>query len=176
MIEREKIIEVFNHMIDRPTLGARILSDLARWRDWSAVDRVAQMFIDAEGDNLWIREPTVRYLLACPNEDAKQYIHKLEQIDELAVRNARRFALPRTMSPAAPRSSDSSPISDGERSVVELPPSTVPEKRGVTKRDGAESDNSPILPLRTIPLLWLAVPVIFVVILGWIAISRHNKS
>ena len=176
VIEREKIIEVFNHMLERPTLGARILSDLARWKDWSAVDRVAQVFIDAEGDNLWVREPAVRYLLACPNDDAKQHIHNLEKIDELAVRNARRFALPPTMSSTRDESSAPTAISDSERSVVELPPSTVPEQGRVTKRDRAESDKSPISPLRTIPLLWLAVPVIFVVILGWIVMSRRNKS
>ena len=176
VIEREKIIEVFNHMLERPTLGARILSDLARWKDWSAVDRVAQVFIDAQGDKLWVREPAARYLLACPNDDAKQHIHNLEKIDELAVRNARRFALPPTMSSTGDESSAPSVIPDSERSVAKIVQSTVSNKRVVTKRSGEESNKSSISQLDARHLVWLAVFVIFVVVLGWIVMSRHNKS
>ena len=73
-------------------MGARVLSDLARWEDWSVVGQVSELFVDAEGDTLWIREPVVRYLLACPLPEAKKQLSRLQRLDPAAVENGRRFA------------------------------------------------------------------------------------
>ena len=92
VIDREHIVAVFRNTLQVPQLGARVLSDLARWEDWSVVDQVSEMFVDAEGDTLWIREPVVRYLLACPLPEAKKQLSRLQQLDPAAVENGRRFA------------------------------------------------------------------------------------
>lgn len=92
VIDRELITACFRRMLQRPQLGARVLSDLARWEDWSVVDRTTEIFIDAEGDSLWVREPAVRYLMACPLPEAKTELERLESVDPAAVANGRRFA------------------------------------------------------------------------------------
>ena len=92
LIGREQIAAIFRNMLKRPQLGARVLSDLARWEDWSIVNQVSELFVTAEGDSLWIREPAVRYLIACPLPEAKKQLERLASIDPAAVRNGRRFA------------------------------------------------------------------------------------
>ena len=175
VIEREKIVEVFHHMLKRPTLGARILSDLARWEDWSVVDRVAQIFVEAEGDTLWVREPSARYLLTCPNNDAAQQIGKLEKIDELAIRNARRFALPPTMFPAAPVSSPQTGP-QGEGSVLRGAQRVVSPGGSEEKPNREESADSSISRPAWQYLVWLAVALMFVVLLGWALLKGRKQS
>lgn len=92
LIDREQIAIIFRNMLERPQLGARVLSDLARWEDWSIIDQVAELFVTARGDSLWVREPAVRYLIACPLPEAKKQLERLAGIDAAAVRNGRRFA------------------------------------------------------------------------------------
>ncbi|MDP7267588.1 MAG: hypothetical protein QF408_05390 [Pirellulales bacterium] len=92
VIDRAHIVAVFRNTLQLPQLGARVLSDLARWEDWSVVGQVSELFVDAEGDTLWIREPVVRYLLACPLPEAKKQLSRLQRLDPAAVENGRRFA------------------------------------------------------------------------------------
>jgi len=92
VIDRAHVVAVFRNTLQLPQLGARILSDLARWEDWSVLDQVSELFVDAEGDTLWIREPVVRYLLACPLPEAKKQLSRLQRLDPAAVENGRRFA------------------------------------------------------------------------------------
>ena len=65
-----------------------IIPDLARWEDWSVVERLVQMFKDADDETNWLRVPVITYLRACPKPEAKQYIEELREIDPDAVRRA----------------------------------------------------------------------------------------
>ena len=182
VIERAKIAEVFVHMIERPTLGARILSDLARWQDWSVVDQVAQMFIDVEGDDLWIREPIVRYLLACPRENAKNHLRELEKIDERAVLNGRRFALPSTMSSVAPsavptkKSAESSKSRDSGSPAGKPQLSNISEEPLVKTHKADGKNRSSVSHPPTLNVYWITITVMFVVASGWMVVRRSNKS
>jgi hypothetical protein len=177
VIDRDKIVEIFLRMLQRPTLGARILSDLARWEDWSAVDQVAEMFLNAEGDALWIREPAVRYLLVCPTKNAEDYIPKLEKIDALAVQNGRRFALPRTMSSAvtgAGERKSKSTVATNER-VNNSKNQDRYAKDPVASGSEAQNENSGLVVQKSDRWpysLPLAVGVIFVLLLGWLLMRR----
>ena len=177
VIARDKITEVFLRMLQRPTLGARILSDLARWEDWSAVDQVAEMFLSAEGDALWIREPAVRYLLVCPTENAKDCISRLEEIDALAVQNGRRFSLPRTMSSAtagAEERNSKSTLPTNDRLNNSKNQDRYTQDPGASGRK-AQNENSVVVQKsdRWQYSLPLAVGVIFVLLLGWLLMRRR---
>jgi len=69
-----------------------VIADLARWEDWSAVDRLVTLFKEAEADNIFVREPVVNYLRACPLPEAAAAIVELEKIDPEAVRRAATLA------------------------------------------------------------------------------------
>lgn len=91
MIPRSALVESLHHVLDRSDLADLVIPDLARWSDWTQVDRLTQMFIDAEADNNWVRVPVVNYLRACPLPEAKEAIKKLEKVDPESVRRANTF-------------------------------------------------------------------------------------
>lgn len=75
-------------LLEEPKLADLVIADLARWQDWSAIDRLVELFEQAEADNIFVREPIVNYLRACPLPQAADAIAKLEKIDPEAVRRA----------------------------------------------------------------------------------------
>ncbi|MCH2180817.1 MAG: hypothetical protein MK108_02310 [Mariniblastus sp.] len=88
LIPQERIVAAIRHLLDRPKMADMIIPDLARWEDWSVVERLVQMFKDADDETNWLRVPVITYLRACPKPEAKQYIEQLREIDPDAVRRA----------------------------------------------------------------------------------------
>lgn len=88
LIPKEKIVAAIRHLLDRPKMADMIIPDLARWEDWSVIERLVQMFKDADDETNWLRVPVITYLRACPKPEAKQYIEELREIDPDAVRRA----------------------------------------------------------------------------------------
>jgi hypothetical protein len=91
VIEKDKIAAVLRHMLDRPKYADLVVADLARWGDWSVIDRMYELFRDADQDSLWVREPVVNYMRACPLPKAKEYLKEFEKIDPKAVKRASGF-------------------------------------------------------------------------------------
>jgi hypothetical protein len=69
-----------------------VIADLARWQDWSAIDKLVALFKNATADNIFVREPVVNYLRACPLPEAAAAVKELERIDPEAVRRAATLA------------------------------------------------------------------------------------
>jgi hypothetical protein len=90
-IKKDEIAKVLRHMLDRPKYADLVVADLARWGDWSVVDRMFVLFRDADQDSLWVREPIVNYMRACPLPKAKEYLKEFEKIDAKAVKRASGF-------------------------------------------------------------------------------------
>lgn len=117
VIPRSALVESLHHVLDRPDLADLVIPDLARWNDWTQIDRLTELFIKADADNNWVRVPVVNYLRACPLREAKQALEKLEKVDPESVRRANTFfAIPVPASEAKPTSS-SIPRSSAERWV-----------------------------------------------------------
>ena len=91
VIARSALTESLHHVLNRKDLADLVIPDLARWSDWSQVDRLTQMFIDADEDNNWVRVPVINYLRACPLPESDEAIKKLEKVDPEAVRRAKTF-------------------------------------------------------------------------------------
>lgn len=89
VIPREKVVKSMHHMLDRPELADLVIVDLARWEDWTVMDRLVELFKKADDKSSWVRVPVVRYLMACPKPAAKKHLKDLEKIDEGAVRRAK---------------------------------------------------------------------------------------
>ena len=68
-----------------------IIPDLARWEDWSVMEKLVRLFKEADEDTNWIRVPIITYLRACPKPEAKKHIEELAKIDPNAVRRADYF-------------------------------------------------------------------------------------
>lgn len=91
VIDREMIVKSLELMLDRPALADLVIPDLARWEDWSVMDRLVEMFKTADEKTSWIRVPVVNYLRACPLPEAKAHLDELAKLDPDAIRRANTF-------------------------------------------------------------------------------------
>jgi len=91
IIEQEKIVAAVRALLDRPKMADLIIPDLARWEDWTVMDKLVSMFKESDDDKRWLRVPIVSYLIACPLPEAKVYLAELEELDPAAVERANLF-------------------------------------------------------------------------------------
>ncbi|HMP78048.1 MAG TPA: hypothetical protein PKD54_01225 [Pirellulaceae bacterium] len=91
-IPRGRLVESLRLILDRPKLADMVIPDLARWEDWSVLDRLVEMFKEAEPTNNWLRVPIVQYLMTCPKPEAKEKLEELRAIDPDSVRRASFFS------------------------------------------------------------------------------------
>jgi hypothetical protein len=91
VIPRERLLAGLRTMLDRPQLADLVIPDLARWEDWSAVDRLATLFKNADEESSWVRIPVIKYLQACPLPEAKTKLAELAKIDPEVVKRANTF-------------------------------------------------------------------------------------
>ena len=90
-LPKEAILKSMRHLIDAPDLADLVIPDLARWGDWSQIDRLSDLFKNSNDENSWVRVPVVNYLRACPLPEAKERLVELEKIDPKAVKRAATF-------------------------------------------------------------------------------------
>jgi ribosomal protein L24E len=91
VLPKKEILKSMSHLLDAPDLADLVIPDLARWGDWSQIDRLTELFKNANEDNSWVRVPVVNYLRACPLPEAKGKLEELEKIDPKAVKRAATF-------------------------------------------------------------------------------------
>ena len=91
-VPRDRVLASLRLLLAEPKLADLVIADLARWQDWSVIDRLVELFEKAEADNIFVREPIVNYLRACPLPQAAAAIARLETIDPEAVRRAATLA------------------------------------------------------------------------------------
>jgi len=101
IVPRERVLASLRLLLEEPKLADLVIADLARWEDWSVVDRLVTLFKDAEADNIFVREPVVNYLRACPLPEAAAALTELARIDPEAVRRAATLAGLAAMTAAA---------------------------------------------------------------------------
>jgi hypothetical protein len=92
LVPRDRVLQSLRLLLAEPKLADLVIADLARWQDWSAIDTLVRIFKDAQADNIFVREPIVNYLRACPKPEAAAAIAELEKIDPEAVRRAATLA------------------------------------------------------------------------------------
>jgi hypothetical protein len=91
IIPRERLLASIRLMLDRPQLADLVIPDLARWEDWSVMDRLVELFKTANEESSWVRVPVINYLRACPLPAAKERIEELAKIDPETVKRANSF-------------------------------------------------------------------------------------
>ena len=125
LVPRDRVLQSLRILLEEPKLADLVIADLARWQDWSVIDKLMQIFKDATEDNIFVREPIVNYLRACPLPAAVAAVKELEAIDPEAVRRAATLAgLAGAI--AAPQATD--PEGDpGAGSPLPAPPAAADE-------------------------------------------------
>jgi hypothetical protein len=90
-IDRDRIVKATRALLDRPKMADLIIPDLARWEDWSVMDKLVSMFKESDEDKRWLRVPIISYLIACPLPEAKVHLAELEKLDPASVERANLF-------------------------------------------------------------------------------------
>jgi hypothetical protein len=91
-IPRERVLESLRLLLNEPKLADLVIADLARWQDWSVIKKLTTIYADAKPENIFVREPIVNYMKACPLPEAAVALIKLREIDPEAVRRAATLA------------------------------------------------------------------------------------
>ena len=107
VIERTRVVQSMHYVLDRPELADLVIPDLARWEDWTQVDRLVDLFKTSDENTSWVRVPVINYLRSCPLPAAKEKLAELEKLDPVAAKRAATF-FPNTTTAPAPGKSDSS--------------------------------------------------------------------
>ena len=87
-VPRKNIVGAIRTLLERPKIADMIIPDLARWEDWSVMEKLVQMFKDSNEDTSWLRVPIASYLRSCPRPEAKKYIEELKKIDPDSIKRA----------------------------------------------------------------------------------------
>ncbi len=131
IIPRDRLLAGIRTMLDRPQLADLVIPDLARWEDWSVMDRLVDLFKNADEDSNWVRVPVINYLRACPLPQAKERIDELAKIDPDAVNRASTLFFPlgagsstAAATPAADKPAEGKPA-DGAPAVAETKPAAT---------------------------------------------------
>jgi len=94
IIPKDRLLAGIRTMLERPQLADLVIPDLARWEDWSVMDRLVELFKNADEDSNWVRVPVINYLRACPLPEAKDKIAELAKVDPDAVNRASTLFFP----------------------------------------------------------------------------------
>jgi hypothetical protein len=108
IVPRPRVLQSLRVLLDEPKLADLVIADLARWQDWSVIEKLVNLFKSAQADNIFVREPVVNYLKACPLPEAAAAVGELEKIDPEAVRRAATLAGLAAVATAAPAAGDAS--------------------------------------------------------------------
>ena len=104
-ISKARLRKSMRLLLDRPVLADRVIANLARWEDWTVIDRLMQLYGEEDYDNRATKRAIVRYLLraskgknkkgdgpdAVTAEKAKRYLSQLRKEDPKTVESAQRF-------------------------------------------------------------------------------------
>ncbi len=151
VIARSALVESLHHVLDRKDLADLVIPDLARWSDWSQIDKMKELFLDADPDNNWVRVPVVNYLRACPLPEATQALKELEKVDPESVKRANTFfSIPVPAKETTKPSTSVIPSGDESRiasaTLNTLNSSVTADSREVARFErGAINDNRPAL-------------------------------
>lgn len=87
-IPRQRLIESLRLVLEKPEIADLVIPDLARWEDWSQIDKLVELYSAPEEKSQFVRVPVVRYLQACPLPEAEAALEKCKAVDPDAVRRA----------------------------------------------------------------------------------------
>jgi hypothetical protein len=102
-IEKDRLRQSMRILLDRPELADLVIADLARWEDWSVIDRLMTLYDAEEYGIPSIKRAIVRYMLVAskdkPEEGedlahvqkAEDYLAELRNKDPKTVKQAERF-------------------------------------------------------------------------------------
>jgi hypothetical protein len=93
-VPKERLLESMRLLLDNPEFAEQVIPDLARWEDWSVMDKLVDMYKKGD-EKSYVRPPVVTYLTVASEQPgdvgtrAKAALEELERLDPEGVKKAR---------------------------------------------------------------------------------------
>lgn len=158
IIPKERLLQGIRLMLDRPQLADLVIPDLARWEDWSVMDRLVDLFKSSDDESNWVRVPVVNYLRACPLPEAKTKLDELAKLDPETVKRANSFfpfagtpaaaAVPAKEKPVDTAADDNTPkppapvAADTDKEPVSAKPATAAKQPAEAPKTEAKTEKA----------------------------------
>lgn len=88
VFEKKRICQSLAILLDNPDLADQVIPDLARLEEWSYVERLTKLFVQAKPEHQYVRVPIINYLRACPLPSAKEALAQCKELAPDAYRRA----------------------------------------------------------------------------------------
>ncbi len=88
IISTADIVSAVRTILDHPDHADIVIEDLARWGDWTVMEKLVKRFKTLDKKENWQRVPIVAYLLVCPKPEAAKHLEDLKKIDPQAFERA----------------------------------------------------------------------------------------
>ncbi len=92
-VPKPRLLASMRLLLDNPDFADQVIPDLARWEDWSVLDRLVAMYKQGD-EKSYIRQPVVTYLTVASEQPgdvgtrAKAALADLERLDPEGVKRA----------------------------------------------------------------------------------------
>jgi len=143
VLPHERLLASMRLLLDKEDFADQVVLDLARWEDWSILDRLVTMFQESE-EHGFIRQPVITYLTVASEQEgevgsrAAMAIKTLEQFDPKTVKQARSLMAFGTLARARPKNEDNS---NATRAKAQAEEEVVEEKKEEPEAADAETDD-----------------------------------
>lgn len=93
-VSQERLMQSMRLVLEKPDFAEQAIRDLARWQDWSVLDRLVEMFKNAP-PNTYVKDPIVAYLDQAAQQGgdvgqrAATALEEIEQLEPETVKRAR---------------------------------------------------------------------------------------
>ncbi len=128
-------------VLDNPEFAEQVIPDLARWEDWSVLDRLVSMYKESD-EHGYVRQPVVTYLTVASEQPgdvgtcAAEALAELEELDPEGVKQARSLmafgALARARATSADAAGASRPAAAAATATTTTPANDGNEVGSVT--------------------------------------------
>ncbi|WP_417386226.1 hypothetical protein [Gimesia sp.] len=107
-IEKRRLNQSMRLLLERPELADLVIANLARWEDWTVMERLAELYGAKDYDVRSVKKAIIRYFLVASlvpptraggndietSRKAKQFLELLRLTDPQTIRSAERFFQP----------------------------------------------------------------------------------
>jgi len=88
VFSRQQLVTAMSGLLRSSDLADLIIPDLARMEDWRHVERMVELYAQADDKNPFVRVPVVNYLRVCPLPSAVEALQRCREIDPSAVKRS----------------------------------------------------------------------------------------
>ncbi len=178
IISKDRVLKSMQLILKRPELADLVIPDLARWEDWSQIDRMVELFKTADEKSSWVRVPVINYLRACPKPEASAKLDELKEIDPAAFKRATSFfPIPQPVAPTTKSSGIVSPAVTRGLAVSDVP---LRVKPNVQLASGGSLASSAMVasvePNRAFVISVICMVSLTLWLAMWLAISGAGKQ